>query len=157
MRKKVLCVLTVLFFGLLLLGTLFHQNIDGMFREHVAVVNPQPYVEEVQEIWEADGGKREIITLKNYLLIPKDAVHNNMVYMVETVEEAYGTYEVVRLKFVESADEVDGMVKIKNGLSEKDRVVAVFGEKLEDGMRVVVNREHGWNNYDWSAVRSVRQ
>lgn len=138
MRKKVLCVLAVLFFGLLLLGTLFHQNIDGMFREHVTVVSPQSYVAEVQEIWEVDGGKREIITMINYLLIPKDAVQNNMVYMVETVEEAYGTYEVVRLKFVESADEVDGMVKIKNGLSEKDRVVAVFGEKLEDGMRVVV-------------------
>lgn len=138
MRKKVLCVLTVLFFGLLLLGTLFHQNIDGMFREHVAVVTPQYYMDEVTELWEVNGEEREIITMINYLLIPKDAVQNNMVYMVETVEEAYGTYEVVRLKFVESADEVDGMVKIKNGLSEKDRVVAVFDEKLEDGMRVVV-------------------
>jgi len=138
MRKKVLCVLAVLFFGLLLLGTLFHQNIDGMFREHVAVVTPQYYMDEVTELWEVNGEEREFITTENYLLIPKDAVQNNMVYMVETVEEAYGTYEVVRLKFVESADEVDGMVKIKNGLSEKDRVVAVFGEKLEDGMRVVV-------------------
>lgn len=138
MRKKILCVLTVLFFGLLLFGTLFHQKIDEMFREHVAVVKPQPYTEEVQEIWEVDGEKREIVTMASYLLIPKDAIQNNMVYMVETVEDAYGTYEVVRLKLVESAEEVDGMVKIKKGLSEKDRVVAVFGEKLEDGMRVVV-------------------
>ena len=138
MRKKVLCVLTVLFFWLLLFGTLFHQNIDGMFREHVAVVSPQSYVDEVTELWKVDGEEREIITQETCLLIPKDAVQNNMVYMVETVEEPYGTYEVVRLTFVESADEVDGMLKIKKGLSEKDRVVAVFGENLEEGMRVVV-------------------
>lgn len=138
MRKKVLCVLTVLFFWLLLFGTLFHQNIDGMFREHVAVVSPQSYVDEVTELWKVDGEERKIITQETCLLIPKDAVQNNMVYMVETVEEPYGTYEVVRLTFVESADEVDGMLKIKKGLSEKDRVVAVFGENLEEGMRVVV-------------------
>lgn len=138
MRKKILCVLTVLFFGLLLFGTLFHQKIDGMFREHVAVVKPQPYTEEVQKIWEVDGEKREIVTMASYLLIPKDAIQNSMVYVLETVEVPYGTYEVVRLRAVEIAGETDGMMKIQEGLSEQDRVVAVFRETLKDEMRVVV-------------------
>lgn len=133
-----MCVLTVLFFGLLLFGTLFHQNIDGMFREHVAVVIPQSYTDEVKKIWEVDGEERKIITQETCLLIPKAAIQNNMVYRIETIEVPYGTYEVVRLTFVESADEVAGMVKIQKGLSENDRIVAVFSENLEDGMRVVV-------------------
>lgn len=137
MRKKVLCVLTVLFFGMMLFGTLFHQRIDGLFREHVTVVNPQIHKEMVTQMREQDGERQEFMVEETFLWIPKEAVQNNMVYVLETVEETYGTYEVVRLKVVEPAGETETSVKIKNGLKEKDRVVAVFGEGLEDGERVV--------------------
>lgn len=137
MRKKVLCVLTVLFFGMMLFGTLFHQRIDGLFREHVTVVNPQIHKEMVTQMREQDGERQEFMVEETFLWIPKEAVQNNMVYVLETVEETYGTYEVVRLKVVEPAGETETSVKIKNGLKEKDRVVTVFGEGLEDGERVV--------------------
>jgi len=137
MRKKVLCVLTVLFFGMMLFGTLFHQRIDGLFREHVTVVNPQIHKEMVTQMREQDGERQEFMVEETFLWIPKEAVQNNMVYVLETVDETYGTYEVVRLKVVEPAGETETSVKIKNGLKEKDRVVAVFGEGLEDGERVV--------------------
>ncbi|MBP3577210.1 MAG: hypothetical protein J6K15_03775 [Lachnospiraceae bacterium] len=140
MRKNVLCALTALFFGLMLFGTLFHQKIDRMFRENVSVVSPQSYQEEVMQTWEVNGKKREIITTGTYFLIPKEAVQNNMVYVLETMEVPYGSYEVVRLKSVEIAGEVDGYVKIKNGLLAEDKVVVVFGENLEDGMRVVEDK-----------------
>ena len=96
MRKNVLCALTALFFGLMLFGTLFHQKIDRMFRENVSVVSPQSYQEEVMQTWEVNGKKREIITTGTYFLIPKEAVQNNMVYVLETMEVPYGSYEVVR-------------------------------------------------------------
>ena len=137
MRRKILCLLTVLFFGLMLFGTLFHQKIDGLFREHVEVVNPQPHKEKVTQTWEKDGEKHEMITEETFLLIPKDAVQNNMVYVLETVEVPYGSYEVVRLKGVETAGETGGSVKVTRGLKKKDQVVAVFSEGLEDGERVV--------------------
>ncbi len=120
MRKKILCVLTVLFFGLMLGGTLFHEKIDSLFRKHVEVVTPQPYEE-----------------MDYYLLIPASAVQYNMVYVLETVEVPYGSYEVVRLKGVEIAGEIDGSVKVKWGIKEKDRVVAVFDESLKNGDRVI--------------------
>ncbi len=120
MRKKILCVLTVLFFGLMLVGTLFHKKIDSLFRTSVEVVTPQPYED-----------------MDYYLLIPASAVQYNMVYVLETVEVPYGSYEVVRLKGVETAGEINGSVKVKRGIKEKDRVVAVFDESLENGERVI--------------------
>lgn len=138
MRKKVLCLLTALFFGLMLFGTLFHQKIDSMFREHVTVVNPKPHKEKVTKTWEKNGEQHQIITEETFLLIPKEAALYNMVYVLETVEVPYGSYEVVRLKGVETAGETGDYVKVTRGLKEKDRVVAVFCESLENDERVVV-------------------
>ena len=137
MRKKILCLLTALFFGLMLFGTLFHQKIDGMFREHVTVINPKPHKEKVTQTREKNGEQHQIITEETFLLIPKEAVQYNMVYVLETVEVPYGSYEVVRLKGVETAGETGDYVKVTRGLKEKDRVVAVFSESLEIKERVV--------------------
>ena len=137
MRKKILCLLTALFFGLMMVGTLFHQKIDGMYREHVTVVNPQPHKENVTQTWEKNGEEHQIITEETFLLIPKEAVQYNMVYILETVKVPYGSYDVAQLKGVETAGEAEGFVKIKKGLKENDRVVAVFSESLENNERVV--------------------
>ncbi len=137
MKKKILCLLTALFFGLMLFGTLFHQKIDALFREQVAIANPQPFKEKIPHTFEKDGKKMEYITEESFLLIPKEAVQNNMVYVLEIVEVPYGSYEVVRLKSVEVAGETEDSVKVIRGLKEKDRVVAVFSESLENGERVV--------------------
>ncbi len=138
MRKKILCLLTALFFGLMLFGMLFHQKIDGMYREHVTVVNPKPHKEMVTQTWEKNEEEHRIITEETFLLIPKEAVQYNMVYVLETVEVPYGSYEVVRLKGVETAGETNHFVKVTKGLKAKDRVVAVFRESLENDERVVV-------------------
>lgn len=137
MRKKILCLLTAFFFGLMLFGTLFHQKIDGLFREHVTVVNPQTHKEMVTQTWEKNGEQHRITTEETFLLIPKEAVQDNMVYVLETVEMTYGSYEVVRLKGVETAGEIGDFVKVARGLKEKDRVVTMFLESLENGERVV--------------------
>ena len=60
-----------------------------------------------------------------------------MVYVLETVEVPYGSYEVVRLKGVETAGENGDYVKVTRGLKEKDRVVSVFSESLENEERVI--------------------
>lgn len=137
MRKKVLCAVTALFFGLMLFGTVFHQRIDETFREHVAVVTPLPYKEDVELILEIDGEERILITTENFLLIPKTAVQDNLVYVMETVEVPYGSYKVVRQKVLEIAGETEDFVKVKKGLSEQERIVEIFNSNLENEQRVV--------------------
>ncbi len=138
MRKKVLCVLTVLFFCIMTFGTLFHKQIDALFREGVQIANIETYKEEYMETIDVNGIETKVIKLDTYLLLPKEAVKDSMVYVVETVEVPYGSYEVVRLQMVQTGGELDSMIKIVQGLSEKERVVAVFSDSLSDGMRVVV-------------------
>lgn len=89
----------------MLFGILFHQRIDGLFREQVNVENPQPHKEMVTQIWEIDGERKELMNEEEFLLLPKEAVYNDMVYVLETVEVPYGSYTVVRLRTVETAGE----------------------------------------------------
>ena len=138
MRKKVLCALTALFFCIMLFGTLFHKQIDALFRESVELANIEIFEEEFMEIIEMNGIETKVRKVDTYLLLPQEAVKDSMVYVVETVEVPYGSYEVVRLQMVQTAGELDSMIKIVQGLSEEERVVAVFSESLSDGMRVVV-------------------
>ncbi|MGN0431960.1 MAG: hypothetical protein ACI4EQ_06340 [Lachnospiraceae bacterium] len=138
MRKRILCVLTILFFGSMLFGTFFHQKIDGIFRESVQIASIETYNEEHKEIIEINGTETEVTMKETFLLLSKEAVREGMIYVLETVEVPYGSYEVVRLKSVQTAGEKDSMVKIQDGLSETDRVVAVFSDTLSDGMRVAV-------------------
>lgn len=53
----------------------------------------------------------------------------------------YGSYEAVFLRAVEvaeNAEEAGGdMVYIKDGILRSERVVALFDDRLQDGMRVV--------------------
>lgn len=138
MRKRILCTLTILFFGIMLLGTFFHQKIDGLFRESVQITSVETYAEQYVETMEINGTEIEVSRAETFLLLPKEAVRDGMVYVVETVEVPYGSYEVVRLQMVQTAGEKDSMIKIRQGLFENDKVVAVFSDSLSDGMRVVV-------------------
>lgn len=133
--------MTALFFGGMLFGTLFHQKIDGLFREQVTAVHPQPYTEVITQLWEIDGTRKEVLTEEEFLLLPKEAVHDNMVYVLDTVEVPYGSYTVVRLREVETAGELEDTVKIKHGLKKTDRVVTVFLLSLSDGERVAAEEE----------------
>lgn len=70
----------------MLFGTLFHQQIDGLFRQHVVVVNPRQHKEMVTKSWEENGENHEYTTEETFLLIPKEVVQNNMVYVLENGE-----------------------------------------------------------------------
>lgn len=64
-----------------------------------------------------------------------------MVFVLETKKVPYGSYEAVFLRAVEvaeNAEEAGGdMVYIKDGILRSERVVALFDDRLQDGMRVV--------------------
>lgn len=138
MRRKLLSVCTVLFFGIMLFGTFFHKEIDRLFRESVQIAEIETCVEEYSKILEINGTEMEVLAQDFYLLLPEEAVRDSMVYVLETIAVPYGSYDVVRLRSIETAGQEGNMVKIQSGITEEDRVVALFHDGLYDGMRVVV-------------------
>lgn len=138
MKQKLLSVCTVLFFGIMLIGTFFHENIDGLFRESVQIATIETYVEEYHKTVEINGTEMEVLVQDSFLLLPKDAVKDNMIYVLENMTVPYGSYDIVRLRDIETAGQEGNMVKIQSGITENDRIVAFFSDTLSDGMRVVV-------------------
>ncbi|MDE5680245.1 MAG: hypothetical protein K2I01_07450 [Lachnospiraceae bacterium] len=138
MKRKILFGLTTVFFVLMLAGTFFHQKIDSLFRIKVQLAAIETGSEYVSFLGTIDGKETELMREEQFLLLPEQAVRDNMVYVVEHVTEPYGSYDVVTLRMVQTAVTTDGKVKITAGLSESENVAAVYDDSLYDGMRIVV-------------------
>lgn len=138
MKRKILFVLTVLFFAIMLVGTFFHQKIDSFFRPKVQIAVMESGSEYVSFFKTVDGKETEYMREESYLLLPAQAVKDNTVYVVEHVTVPYGSYDMITLRAVGTAGESDGKVKITEGLTGNERVAAVYEEVFYDGMRVVV-------------------
>lgn len=140
-KKTGIRIAAITFFTLLLIGTFFHKKIDGMFRIKVAAVCPQECRVETEDVIEIDGEEIPVTTEEVYLSLPAAAVHDGMVFVLETEKVPYGSYEAVYLRAVEVAEDAeeadDNMVCIKDGILRSERVVAIFDDRLQDGMRVV--------------------
>ncbi len=142
MRKKLLWAGMILFFGTMLLGTFMHQKIDNLFRIKVETISPEPYIEEIWEVADVNGVQTDVVRQERFLLIPREAVKDGMIYTVETEKVPYGSYEIVRLKPVEIAGAEERKIKVAGGLSEQEKVVVCFDAMLSDGMRVVEKGEN---------------
>ena len=140
MRKRILWVLTGCFFLLMLFGTFFHDEVDGLFREQVRAAVPQK--ETVQTAVTVMIGGEEVPAemTKEFLTVPVSAVKDGRVYVIEQVEVPGGSYFVVRLREVETDGEREGRIRITCGLSEGEEIAEVFTDTLSDGMRVRIIR-----------------
>ena len=142
MKRKILFGLTAVFFALMLFGTFFHRKIDSLFRVRVQLAAIETGSEYVTVLGTIDGRETEIMWEEQFLLLPAEAVRDNMVYVVEHVTVPYGSYDVVTLRVVQTAGVTEGKVKITGGLSESENVAAVYDDSLYDGMRIVVEGQH---------------
>lgn len=138
MKRKILFGLTAVFFALMLAGTFFHQKIDSLFRIKVQLATIETGSEYVTVPGTIDGRETELMREEQFLLLPAEAVRDNMIYVVERVTVPYGSYDVVMLRVVQTAGVTEGKVKITGGLSESENVAAVYDDALCDGMRIVV-------------------
>lgn len=62
----------------------FSQKIDGLFRMKVAAVYPQECRVETESVIELDGEEIPVTTEEVYLSLPAAAVHDGMVFVLET-------------------------------------------------------------------------
>ena len=138
MKRKILFGLTAVFFVLMLAGTFFHREIDSLFRIKVRLATIETGSEYVTIPMTIDGRETEITREEQFLLLPAEAVRDNMIYVVERVTVPYGSYDVVMLRVVQTAGVTEGKVKITGGLSESENAAAVYDDALCDGMRIVV-------------------
>lgn len=138
MKRKILFGLTAAFFMLMLVGTFFHQKIDSLFRIKVQIAIIETGSEYVSFLGTIGGQETELMREEEFLLLPAEAVRDNMIYVVEHVTVPYGSYDIVTLRVVQTAGVSEGKVKITAGLSESENVAAVYDDSLYDGMRIVV-------------------
>lgn len=139
MVKKLSVWLLLLFFLLMLAGTFFHQAIDdALFRVKVETVVPESFLQEKEETVMIEGEETEVRKYVSFWRLPAGAVQDGFCFVLEEHNTEYGRYYTVKRKSVEVAVEEEGSVLISAGLTGKERVVAVFGGGLEDGMRVAL-------------------
>lgn len=142
MKRKIFFGLTVLFLGIMLAGTFFHQKIDSLFRPKVQIAVIEGGSEYVSFWRTVEGKETEYMREESYLLFPAQAVRDNTVYVLEHVTVPYGSYDIVTLRIVQTAGESNGKVKITEGLTGNERVAAVYEDAFYDGMRVVVEEKY---------------
>ncbi len=142
MKRKIFFGLTVLFLGIMLAGTFFHQKIDSLFRPKVQIAVIEGGSEYVSFWRTVEGKETEYMREESYLLLPAQAVRDNTVYVLEHVTVPHGSYDIVTLRIVQTAGESNGKVKITEGLTGNERVAAVYEDAFYDGMRVVVEEKY---------------
>lgn len=142
MKRKIFFGLTVLFLGIMLAGTFFHQKIDSLFRPKVQIAVIEGGSEYVSFWRTVEGKETEYMREESYLLLPAQAVRDSTVYVLEHVTVPYGSYDIVTLRIVQTAGESNGKVKITEGLTGNERVAAVYEDAFYDGMRVVVEEKY---------------
>lgn len=140
-KKSMLSAGLLLFFGLLLIGTFFHQAIDdALFRVKVEPVEPDSVIQEQTETILLEGKEVEVVKYLSFWRLPSGAVQDGFCFVVEEISTEYGRYYAVRRIGVEIAAEEEGSVLISAGLTGRERVVAASDGRLEDGMRVALKK-----------------
>ena len=134
MTKKILLILTVLFFAGMLFLTLFAEQMHNASLPKVTVSHPEqklfPY-EYTDENGELQTG------FAQKLVVPA-VMPENGVYILYYAEKNGTKRSFVRKAPVQTGEEQDGYVEIVSGLMFSDRIVIESTEALYDGCEVMV-------------------
>lgn len=132
--KRILIVVSVLFWSGMLLLTVFSEQLYYAVFPKVEIAKASKRKFE-QQILDADGNLQAITTF-TALAVPVTALQGEYVYVLETVEEEL----VVNTVRVNVGPEQDGYVEVQRGLQVGERIVSWSECPLEDGM-IVVEKE----------------
>ena len=132
--KRILIVVSVLFWSGMLLLTVFSEQLYyAVFpKVEIAKVSKRKFEQQIAD----EDGNLQAITTFTALTVPVTALQGEYVYVLETVEEEL----VVKNVRVDVGPEQDGYVEIQRGLQAGERVVSWSECPLEDGM-IVVEKE----------------
>ena len=134
MTKKVLFILTALFFAGMLFLTLFAEQMHNASLPKVTVSHPEqkPFPYEYTD----ENGEQQTGYVQK-LAVP-EAMSESGVYILYYAEKNGTKRSFVRKAPVQMGEERDGYVEIVSGLMFSDRIVIESTETLYDGCEVTV-------------------
>lgn len=134
MTKKILLIITIIFFAGMLLLTLFAEPLHNASLPKVTVSRPEqrpfPY-----EYTDENGEPRTGSIQK--IAVPKPMLEDG-IYVVYSAEKNGTKRDFVRRAPVQTGEERDGYVEIVSGIMFSDRIVTESTEELYDGCEVNV-------------------
>lgn len=136
MTKKILIIVTTLFFAGMLFLTFFAEKIHESSLPEVTASRPEqrpfPY-EYADENGEPQTGSAQKVA------VPKEMLEDG-VYVVYSAEKNGTKRNFVRLAPVQTGEERDGYVEIISGIMFSDRIVTESSGELYDGAEIRVGR-----------------
>lgn len=132
MMKKILLIVTIIFFAAMLFLTLFAEKIHVNTLPKVTASRPErqlfPY-EFIDEYGKAHTGSTEKIA------VPKSMLENG-VFVIYSAEKNGTKRSFVRLAPVQTGEERDGYAEVISGIMFSDRIAAESDKELYDGCEV---------------------
>lgn len=132
--KKTLFIITVIFFSVMLILTVFAEDIHNFSLPRVTVSRPEqryfPY-----EYTDENGNAQTGSVQKT--AIPK-ALSEQGVYVIYSAEKNGTVRSFVRLADVVTGEEKDGYVEVISGVDFFDSIVSGCSEVLSDGCEVLI-------------------
>ena len=135
MTKKILLIVTVLFFAAMLFLTLFAEKIHENSLPKVTAARPErqlfPY-EFTDENGETYTGSTEKIA------VPKSMLGSG-VYVIYSAEKNGTKRNFVRRAVIQTGEECNGYVEVVSGIMINDRIVMGSDKELYDDCEVYLN------------------
>ena len=132
MTKKILVIVTIVFFAAMLFLTLFAEKIHESSLPKVTASRPErqlfPY-EFADEKGETFTGSAEKIA------VPKSMLENG-VFVIYSSEKNGTKRNFVRLAAIQTGEENDDYIEVVSGIGFVDRIVTDSSEVLYDGCEV---------------------
>ena len=133
--KKVLIVITVLFFGIMLFLTCFAERIHEAVLPHVTIAHTEDRLFPF-EYMDENGNMQVGAMTKN--AIPENALENG-VYVIFSSEKNGTKRDFVRFVQVQTGMVTDdGYVEVVSGIDSWDRFVDTSTGELSDGCEVII-------------------
>ena len=132
MTKKILFLITIIFFAAMLFLTLFSEKMHENSLPQVTAARPErqlfPY-----EFTDEDGAT--YVGSAEKIAVPKSMLESG-VFVIYSAEKNGTKRNFVRLSPVQTGEERDGYVEIVSGIMFSDRIAAESDKELNDSCEI---------------------
>ncbi len=134
MTKKILFVITAIFFAAMLFLTIFAEKIHESMLPRVTAARPgrkpfpYEYIDENGNVIESSVEK---------LAVPVSMLESG-VFVIYSAEKNGTKRDFVRLAKIQTGDEADGFVEVVSGITVMDKIAADSSGMLFDGCEIII-------------------